>query len=74
MSRNALLSNDALAMRSHSLGLPAAIITAGGHEGQFGKVMMATAVEAILGAVYLDGGEDALRRVMAHIGLTHTQW
>lgn len=30
---------------------------------------MATAVEAILGAVHLDGGDDALARVMEHLGL-----
>lgn len=32
---------------------------------------MATAVEAILGAVHQDGGDAALARVMADIGLTH---
>lgn len=29
--------------------------------------MMATAVEAILGAVHLDGGDDALVAVMQHL-------
>lgn len=32
--------------------------------------MMATAVEALIGAVYEDGGEDAAIHVMDHIGLT----
>jgi hypothetical protein len=32
--------------------------------------MVATAVEAILGAVERDGGHDTLARVMAHLGLT----
>jgi hypothetical protein len=32
--------------------------------------MVATAVEAILGAVDIDGGRDALARVMNHLGLT----
>lgn len=33
---------------------------------------MVTAVEAILGAVRLDGGEDALRRVLENICLVRT--
>ena len=32
---------------------------------------MATTVEAILGAVHLDGGEEALAAVMERLGLTH---
>lgn len=32
--------------------------------------MMATTIEAILGAVHLDGGDDALASVMARLGLT----
>lgn len=35
--------------------------------------LMATAVEAILGAVYLDGGDQALTAVMTTLGLfTHS--
>ena len=33
---------------------------------------MATTVEAILGAVHVDGGDAALGMVMAKLGLTHT--
>lgn len=33
--------------------------------------MMAATVEAILGAVHLDGGNDALATVMEHLGLSH---
>lgn len=33
--------------------------------------MMATTVEAILGAVHLDGGDEALTTVMDRLGLTH---
>jgi hypothetical protein len=33
--------------------------------------MMATTVEAILGAVHLDGGDAALATVMGNLGLTH---
>jgi ribonuclease-3 len=32
---------------------------------------MATTVEAILGAVYMDGGESALAAVFVILGLTH---
>jgi dsRNA-specific ribonuclease len=32
---------------------------------------MATTVEAILGAVYLDSGTDALNAVLVTLGLTH---
>lgn len=33
--------------------------------------IMATTVEAVLGAVYLDGGEDALGRVLETLNVTH---
>ncbi|KAF1809634.1 ribonuclease III [Eremomyces bilateralis CBS 781.70] len=33
---------------------------------------MATTVEAILGAVFIDGGDAALAQVMGTLGLTHT--
>jgi hypothetical protein len=32
---------------------------------------MSTTIEAILGAVHLDGGDNALSAAMANIGLTH---
>ena len=34
--------------------------------------MIATTVEAILGAVHLDGGDDTLKTVMQNFGLSHT--
>jgi hypothetical protein len=34
--------------------------------------MMSTAAEAILGAVHLDGGDEALVEVMDRLGLDHT--
>lgn len=33
---------------------------------------MATTVEAILGAVHWDGGDEALGQVMERLGLTHS--
>ncbi|KAJ4360667.1 uncharacterized protein N0V89_001233 [Didymosphaeria variabile] len=67
--RQDTLSNGSLASLGNLLGLAVTIIAAPGHEGMPGTVMMATAMEAILGAVYEDGGDAAVRHVMAHIGL-----
>ncbi|OAA64772.1 Ribonuclease III [Cordyceps fumosorosea ARSEF 2679] len=64
--RNEALSNNFLAETGFSYGLdlcvhkdPATVFVS--------SKMMATAVEAILGAVHLDGGDAALRRVLAHL-------
>ena len=70
-TRQGALSNAGLAGLARSLGLRAMILTAPGHEGYFGDKMLATALEALLGAVYLDGGETALKNAMNHIGLVH---
>ncbi|KAF1977578.1 hypothetical protein BU23DRAFT_452376 [Bimuria novae-zelandiae CBS 107.79] len=65
------LTNIGLGKLGRSLGIIDAIITAPGHQGQFGDKMVGTALEGLLGAVYQDGGEEALRLVMEHIGLKH---
>ena len=39
------------------------------HVGQASKLMIATTVEAILGAVYLDGDLESVKGVMKAIGL-----
>lgn len=67
--RQSRLSNSALAALGTSLGLGSTIIAAPGLFGPPGEKMMATAMEAVLGAVYLDGGDDAVTRVMVQIEL-----
>lgn len=42
-------------------------VQAVGHDGDR---LIARAVKAIIGAVYFDGGYDAVRRVMAQLGLS----
>ena len=40
---------------------------------QVSNKMMATAVEALLGAIELDGGDEALAGVMEHLGIADGQ-
>jgi ribonuclease-3 len=61
--RNDLLSNDALARRAYQAGLDKCVITADSQPAVSSK-MVATALEAVIGAVYQDGGNDAVQRVM----------
>lgn len=56
-----LVSNEALAMRSFKLGLDAFVVPASGVHVT--KNMMADAFEAMVGAVSLDAGEDAIEAV-----------
>ncbi|KAH7259066.1 uncharacterized protein BKA55DRAFT_536769 [Fusarium redolens] len=62
-------SNDNLAQVGMGHGLDRCINMNGGTT-RVSSGMVATAVEAILGAVDIDGGRDALARVMNHLGLT----
>lgn len=69
-TREATLSNASLAKLARSLDLPTTITTAAGHRAdEFGDKMLGTALEALLGAVYRDGGESALEDVMGRIEL-----
>ena len=68
--RQGTLQNAALATMGNALGLGSTIIASPGHFGRPGTVMMATTMEALLGAVYLDGGNEAVTRVMIHVELT----
>ncbi|PNP76507.1 hypothetical protein FNYG_09926 [Fusarium nygamai] len=67
--RGDLISNSNLAKVGKERGLDKCINMNGG-SGYPSPAMVATAVEAILGAVQIDGGHEALARVMNHLGLT----
>ncbi|PCD21367.1 hypothetical protein AU210_016332 [Fusarium oxysporum f. sp. radicis-cucumerinum] len=72
MLRYDLISNENPARVGMGHGLDTCINVNGGTV-RVTPGMVATAVEAILGAVERDGGHDTLARVMAHLGLTqHT--
>lgn len=51
-------------------GLDSCVILNPGTQSVSDKTM-ATTVEAILGAVYMDGGDGALNAVLVNLGLTH---
>lgn len=63
-------SNDNLAAKGFEHGLNLCVILNPGTL-QVSKGLMATTVEAILGAVELDGGPGALLQVATHLGLVH---
>ncbi|KAF1837163.1 ribonuclease III [Decorospora gaudefroyi] len=65
--RNSTLSNSALARRGIQIGIDRCILTSAGTP-TVSPVMVATTFEAIIGAVYKDGGDDAVERVMEHLG------
>lgn len=67
--RHELLGNENFGLVGMSHGLDACIISNGGTV-RVTAGMVATALEAILGAVERDGGYDAFVGVMAHLGLT----
>ncbi|KAJ2975578.1 hypothetical protein NQ176_g5445 [Zarea fungicola] len=64
--RNDVLSNEYLAEIGFTLGLDHCINKDAGTTS-VSKRMMATAVEALLGAVHLDGGDEALRVVLGQL-------
>lgn len=66
--RKEAFCNKNLAERGFAHQLDVCIIRNGGTVSVSDK-MMATAVEAILGAVRLDGGVDALTKVMGNLGI-----
>ncbi|KAL1798162.1 hypothetical protein ACET3X_002199 [Alternaria dauci] len=65
--RNDTLSNDALARRGYDIGLDKCVIVAESRPAVSPK-MVATTLEAVIGAVYQDGGDDAVERVMRELG------
>jgi ribonuclease-3 len=67
---NALVRREACADRARALGIDAAL-TLGAAEAQGGgrhkAAILADACEAVLAAVYLDGGHDAAAAVIGHV-------
>jgi ribonuclease-3 len=65
--RNEVLTNDGLASRGYELGIDQCIFVHGGTYNKSPK-MVATTLEAVIGAVFLDGGDEAATRVIEHLG------
>jgi ribonuclease-3 len=66
--RNALISNAALARRSYEIGVDRCVLVGSNNPAVSGR-MVATTMEAIIGAVHQDGGGDAVRLVVEHLEL-----
>lgn len=68
--RSRLVSTAALAELAHELGLEHSLKLGKGEENQGGRhrdTLLSDALEAVLGAVFEDGGYDAARRTVDHI-------
>lgn len=72
VARSAVVSTEGLAPVAAALGLGGAILLGRGEEQSGGREkpsLLENAFEAVIGAVFLDGGLDAARRVaLAHLG------
>ncbi|KAF2713010.1 ribonuclease III, partial [Pleomassaria siparia CBS 279.74] len=67
--RNDILGNAGLSQRGDDLGIGSLVISSHGYNGPASAKMVATTFEALVGAVYLDGGDDAVMHVVEHLGL-----
>lgn len=63
--------NDRLAAFACNIGLEQILILNPGHFGAVSNLVLATSLEAVFGAIYLDSGEsnDAVRDAMRAIGM-----
>jgi ribonuclease III len=66
--RQQLLSNDNLTSIGRKLGIEKLLVLSPGARWA-SDYMVATTMEAIIGAVYLDGGMKAVGQLMANLGL-----
>jgi ribonuclease-3 len=66
--RNDLISNAALARRGYEIGIDRVVIVGSNNPAVSGR-MVATTLEAIIGAVHQDGGNDAVNQVIEHLEL-----
>ena len=67
LRKSQLVSGDSLAAYAEKLDLGSLLLLSHGEEGSGGRSkssLLADSMEAVLGAVYLDGGLDAARRVI----------
>ncbi len=72
--RSALVSTDSLAFLARETGLAALLRMGKGEELQGGRErnpLLADALEAVLGAIYLDGGLPAAQAVVKRLFATH---
>jgi ribonuclease-3 len=70
--RAALVSGENLARWAREVGLGAHLRLGRGEEQTGGRTkesMLATAIEAVLGVIYLEGGLDACRRTIASLAV-----
>ena len=70
LARSRLVNTSSLARRAREIGLNDAIVLGKGEEKTGGRKkpsILADVFEAVLGAVFLDGGFEAARRVVEHV-------
>jgi len=70
MARSRLVNTNSLARRAREIGLADAIVLGKGEEKTGGRKkpsILADVFEAVLGAVFIDGGYEAARRVVEHV-------
>ncbi|KAF2177816.1 ribonuclease III [Zopfia rhizophila CBS 207.26] len=67
--RNQILGNASLTRRGEEVGIVSCIVMSDGNRGLATPKMVATTFEALVGAIYEDGGEEAVIRVVEHLEL-----
>lgn len=70
VAEQAIISNNNLSIVGFTIGLDACVILNPGTVTVSDKTM-ATTVEALVGATFCDGGEDALAKLLDTLGLDH---
>lgn len=68
VARQTVLGNAALHERGDSLGIGELIFANPGTARPFSEKMIAATLQAIFGAIYLDGGEAAVMDAIRHVG------
>lgn len=68
--RNDQLSNENLSQRGHNLGIESLVFSNQGAATAASPKMVAATLQAIIGAVYQDGGDEAALRVVHNLAFT----